>query len=232
MKTRLTSTSIVAALVTATLFGCGDQEAVDALRADLQSANIAVDSLTVALETTSAVLGDLRLRADSLQQVDEQLLASVQELGRQVRHWQQVAAEQQQRNREMATELERMERERATDERTIVRLRTEADSMNAALLTAHGRVQRQGAYIRDLQARLNQAQGEVAEMQRARSSVRLYLGREQELIDRGYLESSRPLTRGFRQVARLKSRINPDDSSLQAADMAGLGEPVTLTSVP
>ena len=73
--------------IAAAFLSCGEDE--DAIRlaefqTNLQMANAAIDSLNYTVESSNLLIDELRARADSLQHVDDKLLASVQKLNREI----------------------------------------------------------------------------------------------------------------------------------------------------
>ena len=211
-----------------TALSCGESEEtrqLAGLQEDMRLAASAIDSLNSTIDASNRLIGDLRARADSLQHVDERLLASVQQLSRDVRHWRSLYTEQQRRNEELATEIERMKREKQADQRTIAQLRTRADSLNGALLVAHSSIRRQGDFIRRLEGDLAQAKEEITDLKRAQVSVRLCVGTEEYMEEKGYLESSRPFGRAFRKAYKLDRKPGVDDPNVR---LVPVGDTITL----
>ena len=176
--TPLTSLATFAAAC-AVLFtsACGPTEEeleLVALTEDLASANTAIDSLNYTVESSNLLIDEMRSRVDSLQYVDQKLLESVQRLNREVRQWQELAGEQKRMNAQLTDEIERMKRDKQSDQRSIARLRGQADSINTALLDAHTGIRRQEDHIKRMELDLSQSLDEVAALRQAETSVRVY----------------------------------------------------------
>lgn len=214
------------------LVACGGNEnakILESLQEDLRLANATIDSLNYTIDASNQLIDQLRARADSLQQVDERLLESIQQLNREVREWRQLAMAQKQKNDQLTAEIEQMKRERQADQRAIARLRAQADSLNSELLAAHSSLRRQSDYVRKLEGELTQAQKEVADLRKAQMSVRIYAGTEQELEAKGYLEVSRLSPRSTRKTYKLLKKIDPADPDSR---LLPIGEGLTLQRKP
>ena len=144
MSSRLAARSaahLVLAAVAVGLLACGPSEEelmLAQLQEDLTVANATIDSLNFTVETSNLLIDEMRTRVDSLGRVEERLIQSMQRLNVEVKKWRDLASEQKRRNDQLTAEVERMKREKQTDQRTIARLRSEADSLNATLLDAPG----------------------------------------------------------------------------------------------
>lgn len=216
-------------LVPLLLAACGPSEEelrLAALQEDLTVANTAIDSLNYTLESSNLLIDEMRARVDSLQHVDETLLASVQRLNNEVKHWRELAGEQKVMNQELTQEIERLRRDKQGDQRTIARLTSEADSINAALLAAHTSIRRQEDHIKRLDAELGTARDEVAMLRQAETSVRVYAATEAYLQENGYLETDRIFGRAFKKAYKLVKRLDPSDPRVQ---LAAIGESVLIS---
>ncbi len=227
--TPLTSLATFAAAC-AVLFtsACGPTEeelALVALTEDLASANTVIDSLNYTVESSNLLIDEMRSRVDSLQYVDQKLLESVQRLNREVRQWQELAGEQKRMNAQLTDEIERMKRDKQSDQRSIARLRGQADSINTALLDAHTSIRRQEDHIKRMELDLSQSLDEVAALRQAETSVRVYAATEDFLKENGYLDTDRIFGRAFRKSYKLIKRLDPTDPRVQ---LAPLGEPLRL----
>ena len=210
------------------LLSCGESEEVRKLAAfqeELRLANASIDSLNYTIDASSQLIDELRMRADSLQRVDAKLLASVQQLSKEVRQWNTLYTEQKRKNEQLTVEIERFKREKQVDQQTITRLRTQADSLNGALLVAHSSIRRQSDHIRRMEGDLNQAREEVAGLKQAQVSVRLCVGTEEFMEEQGYLESSRPFGRALRKAYKLDRKPAPEDPNVR---LVPVGESIVL----
>ena len=218
-------------LILAPLFlaACGPSEEelrLAALQEDLTVANTTIDSLNYTIESSNLLIDEMRARVDSLQHVDQTLLASVQRLNNEVKHWRELAGEQKVMNQELTQEIARLRREKQGDQRTIDRLKSEADSINSALLAAHTSIRRQEDHIKRLDAELGKARDEVAMLRQAETSVRVYAATEAYLTENGYLETDRIFGRAFKKAYKLVKRLDPSDPRVQ---LAPIGEPVLVS---
>ena len=214
------------------LFGCGEDESalkLSVLQEDLRLVNTTIDSLNYTVDASNQLIDALRAQVDSLQEVDEKLLASMQKLSREVRQWRQLATEQKLQNEKLTAEVERMQREKQIDQQIIDQLRARSDSLNSALLAAHGSIKRRSDYLRRLEGKLGQAHDELTGLQKARVSVRLLVGTEQFMEDGGYLESSRPFGRTFRKAYKQVKKIDPEDPDTR---LVPIGEAIVLGRRP
>ena len=211
------------------LAACGPSEEelrLAALQEDLTVANTTIDSLNYTIESSNLLIDEMRARVDSLQHVDQTLLASVQRLNNEVKHWRELAGEQKVMNQELTQEIARLRREQQGDQRTIDRLKSEADSINSALLAAHTSIRRQEDHIKRLDAELGKARDEVAMLRQAETSVRVYAATEAYLTENGYLETDRIFGRAFKKAYKLVKRLDPSDPRVQ---LAPIGEPVLVS---
>jgi hypothetical protein len=212
-------------LIASLALGCGqsreEAEQLSALQSDLRQAGARIDSLNSTLSSSNLLIDELRSRADSLQGVDTQLLASVQQLNREVREWRNLYTEQKRKNEQLALEVEQLKRGKQADQQTIARLRSEADELNATVLDAHENLRRQSDRIRQLETELLQARGSVARLEKVQSTVHVYAATAKELEDGGYLDADRTMGRAFRKAYRLTRRYDPDDPRILKL---GIGE--------
>lgn len=216
-------------LVPLFLAACGPSEEelrLAALQEDLTVANTTIDSLNYTIESSNLLIDEMRARVDSLQHVDQTLLASVQRLNNEVKHWRELASEQKAMNQELTQEIERLRRDKQGDQRTISRLTSEADSINSALLAAHTSIRRQEDHIKRLDAELGKARDEVAMLRQAETSVRIYAATEAYLQENGYLETDRIFGRAFKKAYKLVKRLDPSDPRVQ---LAAIGESVLVS---
>lgn len=226
MTPRTTNTLLGATCMAVMLVACGPSEEelrLVELTADLTTANTTIDSLNYTVESSNLLIDEMRARVDSLQQVDQKLLESVQRLSREVRQWRDLATEQKKMNEQLTAEIERMKREKQSDQRVIARLRSQADSVNTALLDAHTSIRRQEDHIKRMDLELGKSRDEVALLRQAQTSVRVYAATEQFLKDNGYLETDRIFGRAFKKSFKLIKRLDPQDPRVQ---LAPIGEPV------
>lgn len=208
------------ALAALALAACGPSEEelrLAALQDELTVANATIDSLNYTVEKSNLLLDEMRARVDSLQHVDQTLLASVHRLNNEVKHWRELAGEHQRMNEQLAEEIERLRREKQGDQRTIARLRSEADSINSALLAAHTSIRRQEDHLKRMEQELGQSRDEVAMLRQAETSVRVYAATEAFLRDNGYLATDRIFGRAFKKSYRLIKRLDTADPKVQLA---------------
>ena len=196
------------------VLSCGPSEEeilLAELGEDLTVANSTIDSLTYSVESSNSTINEMRALVDSLQHVDDRLLESVQELNKAVKKWRTLAGEQKRKNDELTAEIERLKRDKRIDQRTVARVRAEADSLNSSLLEAHTDIRRQEGHIDRLQTELATSRDDAAQLERAQTSVRLYVASESYLKDNGFLKSKRKLGRAFRKSYTLVRRLDPTD---------------------
>ena len=197
---------------------CGeDEEAlmIADLQTDLSTASAIIDSLNLQIDEVNYLLDDARARVDSLQEVDQKLLSTVQTLNRDVTKFRKLYSQQQQKNKQLALEIDRMKVEKQADRQTIAALRTEADSLNTQLLEAHTSIRRQSDHIRKMEVDLAQAQDDLETLRRAQFEVRVLVATEGFLKESGFLKTSRPFGRGFRKSYELTRKLNPADSMVR-----------------
>ena len=200
------------------LTSCGEDEEqlmIAELQGDLAMASATMDSLNYQVDSVNLLLDQARARADSLQRVDDKLLAKVQNLNKEVRKFRKLYTEQQRKNKELAAEIQRLQVEKQADRQTIAQLRSEADSLNTVLLDAHTSIRRQSDHIRRLEMDLAQTQDDLEDLRRAQFEVRVLTAREDFLKENGYLKTSRPFGRGFRKSYKLIKKLNPSDSMVR-----------------
>ena len=80
------------------LTSCADEEQEQLLlqlQNDMATANTTIDSLTYSLDDTSLLLDGMRAQVDSTQQVNDNMLESVQKLNKEMRRWSKIAGERQ-----------------------------------------------------------------------------------------------------------------------------------------
>ncbi len=215
------------ALVTA-MVACGPSEEelqLVALQADLTLASGTIDSLNFTIESTNLLIDEMRDRVDSLNVVDTKLLESVQRLNKEVRHWRELAGEHQRKNAQLSQQIETLKREKQSDQRAIAQLRSQADSINSALLEAHTSIRRQEDHIRNMEQELGKSQDEVAMLREAQVSVRLYAASEDYLKESGYLRVKRPFGGGFRKDYNLLKQLDATDPRVR---LAPIGETIEI----
>ena len=206
------------------LAGCGpqqDTQLLQSLQDDLQTANATIDSLNLTVDASNQLIDVLRARADSLQGVDERLLASIQELSREVREWRQLALDQRGQNDLLKAEVERLSRERQMDQQAILRLSAQSDSLTGELMAAHAALQRQSDYVRRLETELSQGRTEVKVLRQTAASVRVRVGTEADLQAAGYLQVTRPSARSTRKAYRMIARVGEDDPAARLVPIGG-----------
>lgn len=207
---------------------CGEDEdalLITDLQKDLELASGTIDSLNYQVDSINLLLDEARIRADSLQGVDDKLVANMQVLNKEVKKFRSLYNEQKRKNKELATTIERLQLEKRADRQAIAGLRTEADSLNSALLDAHTSIRRQSDHIRQLEFDLAQSQDDLEELRRTQIEVRLLVATEDFLKENGYLKSSRPFGRGFRKSYQLVKKLNPADPGVRTVP---LGEALVL----
>ena len=210
------------------LASCGEDEQaimIADLQGDLNQASSTIDSLNYQVDSVNLLLDEARARADSLQRVDDDLLMTVQSLNKEVKRFKNLYFEQQKQNKKLAAEIQRLKVEKQADRQAIAELRSEADSLNTALLDAATSIRRQSDHIRHLESDLAQAQDDLEELRRAQFEVRLLIANEEFLEENGFLKSSRPFGRAFRKSFKLVKKLNPSDSMVRKIP---IGETVVL----
>ena len=200
------------------LTSCADEEQEQLLlqlQNDMATANTTIDSLTYSLDDTSLLLDGMRAQVDSTQQVNDNMLESVQKLNKEMRRWSKIAGERQKKVEEQNRIINEMKNEKRIDRQAIARLRVEADSLNGELLTTHTSIRRQSDHIRNLEMNLAQTRDKAETLAAAQHSVHLYAASEKYLKDNGYLQSSRPFGGGFRKQFKLIKKIRSADPGVQ-----------------
>ncbi len=216
-----------AAPVVALAFGIGlcacgpskEQLALAQLEKDLAAANAVIDSLNYTVESSNLLIDQLRAQVDSTQEVNEKLLASVQQLSREVREWRELAAEYEHTNERFAVEIARLKEEKQADQRRVARLQQESDSLAAALLEAHASIHRHSDRLRSMETELAQARSQITQLQRATTGVTVLTGTEKQLQQSGHLETTRPLGRSLRKVHRAARPLDPADPGVRVVDI-------------
>lgn len=210
------------------LAACGPSEEelrLAALQEDLALANGTIDSLNFTVESTNMLIDEMRDRVDSLTTVDAKLLESVQRLNREVRHWRELAGEHKRKNEQLSQQIETLKRDKQADQRAIAQLRSQADSINSALLDAHTSIRRQEDHIRNMDQELGKSRDEVAMLREAQVSVRLYAASEDYLKESGYLRVKRPFGGGFRKNFALLKTLDASDPRVR---LAPIGESIEI----
>ena len=219
---------LIGPFLLAGLFSCGpseEQRLLTQLQEDLHHANSAIDSLHYTIESSNLLIDELRTHVDSTQQVNEQLLASMQKLSREVREWRQLATQYRQNNERLTAEIENLKAEKLADQQIIARLRAQADSLGSALLESHTSIRRQSDQLRTMEVALAKTTDQVTELQKARTAVTLLVGTEKYFKDNGYLDTTRPLGRAFRKDFQLIKRFEPNEPAVR---LVNIGESVLL----
>ena len=204
---------------------CGPSEEellLEQMTEDMMVANTTIDSLNYTIESSNLLIDEMRSRVDSLQHVDEKLIASMNRLNREVKKWRDLAGEHKRMNEQLTAEMERMKRDKQSDQRAIARLRSQADSINTALLEAHTSIRRQEDHLKRMDLELGQSRDEIAMLRQAETSVRVYVATEDYLKENGYLKTGRRI---FRKSFKLVKRLDPSDPRVQ---LAPIGEPLRL----
>jgi hypothetical protein len=213
-------TSMAATLVIIVSCGPSEEEIMLAeLQVELGTATTTIDSLNYTVESSNMLIDEMRARVDSLGHVDAKLLTQVRKLGKEIKHWQTVAAEHKRINRQLTQEIERMKREKQIDQRGLARLRSQSDSLNTALLDAHTSIRRQEGHVSRLKDQLVAVEQDRDQLRMAETSVRVYAATERFLTEGGYLQSSRSLGRAFRKSFRLAKRLDPTDAAVQLVEI-------------
>jgi len=197
---------------------CADEEQEQLLlqlQQDMTTANATIDSLTYSLDDSHLLLDGMRAQVDSMQQVNDNMLESVQKLNKEMRYWSKVAGERQKKVEQQNRMINEMKNEKRIDAQAIARLRADADSLNGELLTTHTSIRRQSDHIRNLEMNLAQTRDQAETLAAAQNAVHLYAASEKYLKDNGYLESSRPFGGGFRKQFKLIKKIRSDDPGVQ-----------------
>ena len=221
---------LILSLVAFSLFSCGeDEEAIMIanLTADLQQAGAAMDSLNYEVDAVNLLLDEARQRADSLQRVDDKLLASVQKLNKEVRQWKNLYTEQKTKNKQLEQAIERFKREKQADRQAIAQLRSQADSLNVALLESNTSIRRQGDHLRRVELELAQTQDELEDLKKAQVEVRVLVATEDFLKENGYLDTSRPFGGGFRKSYKMVKKLELADPRVRKVPV---GEALILES--
>ena len=217
--------TVVAVGAIAVTSACGPSEEellLEQMTADMLVANTTIDSLNYTIESSNLLIDEMRSRVDSLQHVDEKLIASMNRLNREVKKWRELAGEHKRMNEQLTSEMERMKREKQSDQRSIARLRSQADSINAALLDAHTSIRRQEGHLKQMELELGQSRDEIALLRQAETSVRVYVATEDYLKDNAYLETGRRI---FRKSYKLTKRLDPSDPRVR---LVPIGEPLRV----
>ncbi|MBT3342767.1 MAG: hypothetical protein HN712_02625 [Gemmatimonadetes bacterium] len=225
----LTSFGVLALAGALTLLAaCGPSEEellLEQFHVDLNLANGTIDSLNFTVESTNLLIDEMRDRVDSLNTVDAKLLESVQRLNREVRHWRELAGEHKRKNEQLSRQIETLKRDKQADQRSIAQLRSQADSINSALLDAHTSIRRQEDHIRGMEQELGKSRDEVALLREAQVSVRLYAASEDYLKESGYLQVKRPFGGGFRKNYSLRQTLDATDPRVR---LAPIGESIEI----
>ena len=210
------------------LLACGPSEEeimLAQLEEDLTTANSTIDSLNYSVESSNLLIDEMRARVDSLQHVDAKLLESVQKLNGEVKKWRALASEHRRKNEQLTAEIERMKRDKQADRLAIVRLRSEADSLQGALLEAHTSIRRREHYLQQMEVDLAKVKDDAAQLRLAETSVRVYAASEDFLKENGYLKSSRAFRGAFRKSYKLIKKLDPTDPRVQ---LVPIGDTVSL----
>ena len=219
------ATAVATAAALALTSACGPSEEellLEQMTEDMMVANTTIDSLNYTIESANLLIDEMRSRVDSLQHVDEKLIASMNRLNREVKKWRDLAGEHKRMNEQLTAEMERMKRDKQSDKRSIARLRSQADSINTALLEAHTSIRRQEDHLKRMDLELGQSRDEIATLREAETSVRVYVATEDYLKENGYLKTGRRI---FRKSFKLVKRLDPSDPRVQ---LAPIGEPLRL----
>lgn len=213
---------LVGLALAAGFHGCGPSEeelALAQLEQDMAEAHAVIDSLNYTVESSNLLINDLRAQVDSTQEVNEKLLASVQNLSREVREWRQLATEYRQSNERLTGEIAQLREARQADQRTIAALRNETDSLTTAMMEAHTNIRRQSDQIRQMEEQLTMAHDEADMLRRADRGISLFVGSEDFLRANGYLDVSRSFGRALRRVYRMTANLDPSAPDVRVVEI-------------
>ncbi len=158
---------------------------VKELEIQAQQANAQVDSLNLVVDDLNSRIDNVRTQMDSARTSNQVLLASLHRVTTQMKEYQRLYQEQRSFTNQLQTEIAQVktERDRATTQAR--ELKTAVDSLNNELYEQTIRLTR-------MESSLEQAMEETKDLQKTVSSVLVYVGTEDELKQKGFLETSRP----------------------------------------
>jgi hypothetical protein len=144
-----------------------------------------VDSLNIVVDDLNSRIDIVRTQMDSARTSNQVLLASLQRVTTQMKEYQRLYQEQRSLTNQLQTEIAQVksERDRATTQAR--ELKTAVDSLNNELYEQTIRLTR-------MESSLEQALSESSDLRKTVTSVLVYVGTEDELKQKGFLETSRP----------------------------------------
>ena len=143
-----------------------------------------IDSLNVVVDGLNGRLDTVRSQMDSARASNRRLLSSLHKITNELREYKSLYKEQQELNKKLVSELTqaRVDKDRAKTEVKVLKI--EVDKINTALDEKTTRLVR-------LESSLEEAMEQAKTMEETATSVLVYVGREAELKEAGYLKTRR-----------------------------------------
>ena len=219
---RIFSGFSLASLLCLGLTACGESELEKQKREfteKIEESSARVDSLEYEVGSSQAQLVTLKAQLDSLSKFEKLLQEKNKQLHLEVRKYRAIAEKRRRLNVELGRAISLLQEEKEADATKIDRLIIESDSLTAAL-------REQRDVTMQLSQELDEANKDVertkAELDQAKSAVRVVVGTENRLKEDGFLETGR---RFFRKGYKLVQKPGHDDYKVK---ILSIGEPLVL----
>ena len=178
-----------------------------------------IDSLNVVVDGLNGRLDTVRSQMDSARASNRRLLSSLHNVTNELREYKSLYKEQQALNKKLVSELTeaKLDKEKAKTE--VKELKLEVDKINTALYEKTTRLVR-------LESSLEEAMEQAKTMKETATSVLVFVGREADLKEAGYLKTGRSFFRknfkliGFPDVT--------DDKNKSGVLRISMGETLAL----
>ena len=204
------------------LIACGESELEKQKReftAKIEESSARIDSLEYEVGSSQAQLVTLKAQLDSLTKFEMLLQKKNQQLQKEVKKYRAIAEKRRLLNVKLEKAISLLQEEKEADATKIDRLIIESDSLTAAL-------REQRDLTLELSQELNEANKNIertkAELDQAKTAVRVVVGTENRLKEDGFLETGR---RFFRKGYKLVQKPGHDDYKVK---ILTIGEPLPL----
>lgn len=201
----------VLAIILYIAFSPSDESAVqkDPLVAQLEKEvelyTAQIDSMNIVVDDLNSRIDVVRTQMDSARASNQVLLASLHRVTNQMKEYQRLYSEQRVLNDRLRDEIAHVRTERDLATTQAVQLKTAVDSLNNELYEQTIRLTR-------LESSLEQALDEGKDLRRTVTSVLVYVGTEDELKQKGYLDTWRPalFSKNYRSTGFPDVTTNPN----------------------
>lgn len=174
------------------------EQEVEMYTAQIDSMNIVVDDLNSRIDV-------IRTQMDSARASNQVLLASLHRVTNQMKEYQRLYSEQRALNDKLRSEISQVRTERDL-------ARTEARVLKSAVDSLNNELYEQTIRLTRLESSLEQALAESKDLRRTATSVLVYVGTENELKQKGYLDTWRPalFSKNYKSTSFPDVNTNPN----------------------